>query len=55
MLRRTRRRVQPRWTLDVGRDSLRWAVLRRWSKTRATLSSRAGHDTLEEIGRAMAN
>ena len=39
----------------MGRDSLRWAVLRKRGKTWATLSGSAGHDTLEEIGGAMAN
>jgi hypothetical protein len=55
MLRRTGRRVQSRGTLDVGGDSLGWAILRRRGKTRATLSGSAGHDTLEEIGGAMSD
>lgn len=39
----------------MGRDSLRWPILRRRSKTGATLSGSAGHDTLEEIGGAMSD
>jgi hypothetical protein len=39
----------------MGRDSLRWAILRGRGKTGATLSGSAGHDTLKEIGGAVSD
>lgn len=55
VLRRTRRRIQAGWALEMGRYTLRWAIRRGRGETWATLSGSASHDTLEEVGRAMAD
>lgn len=54
-MRRTRRRIQAGWALEMGRYTLRWAIRRGRGETWATLSGSASHDTLKEVGRAMAD